>query len=1028
MPRLLKAAMSVLVCLMMSPLAAGLKEVNQQYTEMESAYAQLVQAQGEMSEAAHAARSSLIDAYWEDREFIKPLPLLRKSLAYLEQKDIKGPERGRVRWRLGKCLAVAGNHDEALPLLEETFAKRSEKFGVDDRKTIAAAIELGKTLYFLGLPERAIPLLEDAVKYSAQAWGEQHGKYAYAQMHLGSAYIAANRLDEALTHLREAYQIFDLRMGTTSRQTNLVRLSLAEAHRRAGRLDKAEKILRKAFSDFISKKGNETHQLTYALMSKLGQVLTAQGRYQEAEVLLVRSTELRKQHLGPDSLKTLRSMLTLATIYIEQKKGPEAEAVIRDALSHMQGKYGDDSRLGAQTNLLLARALVQQKKYDGAGQAYKKVGDYLATHATEANLSQGYKTGWGRLALLNGDADTAVTYLEEAVAIAVASRGEQHPKTTKVMTYLAEAYEKQGKYEEAVTTYRRAMAGSSGFLAARETFSQTGRLQQEASAQRYLISFMDLMVNAYQQHKKVGAEPVSESFSIAENARSRTLQQSMLGMTARAAARNQYLSELVRREQDIRLQLGVIEEQLIEAVTQGGTGDNKQGKRVEQQRRELQHELNKIGHEMSYQYPEYSRLMNPPPTEIGNVQALLAPGELMLAYYAQKDRTLLWSIDKQTTQLHVIPLGQAQLFARVQKIRTSLDVPIATLEDIPAYDTKLAYDLYQALIAPAGRQLETAKNLIIVPHGALLSLPFGALVTEAGNPAQQGLPFAEYRSVAWLAVKQAVNIMPSATAFVTMRKYAKHEPADNPFIGFGDPVFGSDSTQPSAKVATRGLRVAQRAAINTRNLKSLPNLPETRDELKKIALTLGSADDSLFLGKRATESNVRKASLKDFRVVAFATHGLVAGDLDGLDQPALALTIPDEATEGDDGLLQMGEVLGLELNADWVVLSACNTAAGDKSLANEGLTGLTQAFFYAGSRALLVSLWPVESTSTQLLTTSMFEAAKNNPALGRAASLQQARLRLINGQGYVQDGKEVFSYAHPIFWSAFIAVGEGGVN
>jgi CHAT domain-containing protein len=237
--------------------------------------------------------------------------------------------------------------------------------------------------------------------------------------------------------------------------------------------------------------------------------------------------------------------------------------------------------------------------------------------------------------------------------------------------------------------------------------------------------------------------------------------------------------------------------------------------------------------------------------------------------------------------------------------------------------------------------------------------------------------------------------MPSATALVTMRTYAKREPAEEPFIGFGDPLFGDRSDLAAAEVTTRGIRVAQRAVVNTRNIKGLPNLPETRDELKQIALTLGADENSLFLGENASEVNVKGADLKNYKVVAFATHGLVAGDLDGLEQPALALTPPDEGTEENDGLLQMGEVLGLEMNADWVVLSACNTASGDKSLANEGLTGLTQAFFYAGSRALLVSLWPVESTSTQNLTT---------------------------------EGKEVFSYAHPIFWSAFIAVGEGGSN
>jgi CHAT domain-containing protein len=144
-----------------------------------------------------------------------------------------------------------------------------------------------------------------------------------------------------------------------------------------------------------------------------------------------------------------------------------------------------------------------------------------------------------------------------------------------------------------------------------------------------------------------------------------------------------------------------------------------------------------------------------------------------------------------------------------------------------------------------------------------------------------------------------------------------------------------------------------------------------------------------------------------------------------LNQPALALTPPATPSEQDDGLLQMSEVLGLKLNADWVILSACNTAASDGSLHSDGLTGLAQAFFYAGSRAMLVSLWPVESTSTELLTTSMFDNNAGLKRYQRARALQVARMRLITGKGYMENGKELFSYAHPIFWSAFMIVGEG---
>jgi CHAT domain-containing protein len=207
----------------------------------------------------------------------------------------------------------------------------------------------------------------------------------------------------------------------------------------------------------------------------------------------------------------------------------------------------------------------------------------------------------------------------------------------------------------------------------------------------------------------------------------------------------------------------------------------------------------------------------------------------------------------------------------------------------------------------------------------------------------------------------------------------------------------------------------------------LPRLPETADEVRSIALAL-KADPAadVFLGAQATENQVRTMNLVDRRVVMFATHGLVPGDLDGLTQPALALSAPSVVGGGGDGLLTMDKILGLKLDADWVVLSACNTATADGAGA-EAVSGLGRAFFYAGARAVLVTNWPVETSSARTLTTDTFHRQATDPALSRAVALQQAMLGLIDGSGLVDAQKRtVFSYAHPIFWAPFSLVGDGG--
>jgi len=198
---------------------------------------------------------------------------------------------------------------------------------------------------------------------------------------------------------------------------------------------------------------------------------------------------------------------------------------------------------------------------------------------------------------------------------------------------------------------------------------------------------------------------------------------------------------------------------------------------------------------------------------------------------------------------------------------------------------------------------------------------------------------------------------------------------------------------------------------------ALPRLEDTADELKAVAAKLGAPASDIHLRSAASETNVKHARLSDYRVVYFATHGLIAGDVKGLGEPALALTIPREPSDLDDGLLTASEVAQLKMNADWVVLSACNTMAGDKPGA-EALSGLARAFFYAGTRALLVSHWAVESDAATRLTTATFEALKANPKIGRAEALRRAML------AYMSDTSNPRN-AYPAFWGPFSIVGEG---
>jgi CHAT domain-containing protein len=190
-----------------------------------------------------------------------------------------------------------------------------------------------------------------------------------------------------------------------------------------------------------------------------------------------------------------------------------------------------------------------------------------------------------------------------------------------------------------------------------------------------------------------------------------------------------------------------------------------------------------------------------------------------------------------------------------------------------------------------------------------------------------------------------------------------------------------------------------------------------------VARDLKALPGGVRLGVEATEREVKRLSasgeLAQYRMVHFATHGALAGELSGTHEPGLILTPPDAASEEDDGYLSASEIASLKLDADWVILSACNTAAAAATSA-EALSGLARAFIYAQARALLVSHWAVDSDAAVKLVTGAVRAIARDRRVGRAEALRRAMLTLIDRGSPHQ--------AHPAYWAPFVVVGEGAAG
>ncbi|MFH1489525.1 MAG: CHAT domain-containing protein [Pseudomonadota bacterium] len=782
---------------------------------------------------------------------------------------------------------------------------------------------------------------------------------------------------------------------------------LGENLRLQGRLVEAEIEARKAVIGALKSHGRYSAHTAFVLRG-LCEVIFEQGRYAESEVLARADIEIHRR------AGTARESFPLA----------KARAVLADAI-FAQSRWGD--------------AL---KTYDGILEDLK--GDrasYEEFIATKVNL-------W--LALIKGGRGSeALGHVRPAYERERGRLGETHYKTAEIRGVLGMALAATGDKEAALWEFSKAVPilirGSGGSEGGKETGTARGfRLGLILDAYIRLLS----EVRGTPLEARAGIDAAAEAFRLADAARGRTVKRALAASSARAAARDPVLADLGRKEQDALTQAEALDAILSNVLSApGGQQDPAIVRDLRSRIDQLAAARTALLKEIAARFPDYADLIDPKPVTIEQARANLRPGEALIATYVGEGGTCVWAIPHSGPPAFAsIGLDEKAIAHMVSVLRVSLDPQGGTLGSIPAFDLGTAFELYKTLLQPVEAGWKSAKNLLLVAHGALGFLPFSVLPVKQTVPGEEREPlFSNYRDVPWLARTHSVTVLPSVASLRTLRNLPAPDPGRQAFKGFGDPFFRLAQAQnagretdirPATPGITRGMPVkrrglttktAQQKEPDSAGIGSLPPLPDTAEEVRGIARALrADLEKDVFLGKAASEESVKSADLSKVKVLVFATHGLLPGELDGLTQPALALSAPEVTGGEEDGLLTMGEILGLRLNADWVVLSACNTGAGQGAGA-EAVSGMGRAFFYAGTRALLVSNWPVETTSAKTLTTELFRRQAGDPNLSRADALKGTMLDLIDRGGYVdKEGRMVFSYAHPVFWAPFSLVGDGG--
>ena len=506
-----------------------------------------------------------------------------------------------------------------------------------------------------------------------------------------------------------------------------------------------------------------------------------------------------------------------------------------------------------------------------------------------------------------------------------------------------------------------------------------------------------------------GQRLLAEMFETAQQGQGSVTSQEIARSTARLAenARDPRVGEAIRRRQDAGDRLAELTRQR-DAATQIANGQPPPGQtsrlppvsELDSSIDAARKQLADADAALQAASPNYGQLVQQV-APAADVLAALRPGEAFAGVALGRESGWVFLLRDGTVTAAPLGASPARIGELVKRFRDSVEPGAAGLKP---FDSAAAQGLYDAVLRPVAGKLAGADRLVVAPAGALLSVPFAALLT---GPAGTDLATAP-----WLIKQVAIAHVPAAANFVSLRRIAGTSRAAHPWFGLGN-------FRPASLVQAERTFPGPSCQESARLFAGLPPLPFAGKELEAARALLGGSPSDELVGAAYTVPAVRKAPLKDYRILHFASHALLPAELRCSEEPAVVTSAPPGAQNADGALLTASLVSGLDLDADAVILSACNSA-GPGGPAGESLSGLARAFFYAGARAMLVTHWSVNDQASAFLVADTLRRLKEGDG-GLAGSLRGAELGLLEAAGKQMPAE----LSHPFYWAPFALIGDG---
>jgi len=945
---------------------------------------------------------------------------------------------------LAVVIGEQGRHAEAEPYDRRALEARRRVLGPDDPDTLRSLSNLGNTLNQLGRFGEAEPLLSDAVARHDRVLGTNNLRTAAAYFNLGTALHGLGQYTESAAASRRALEIRSAALGPDHTDTLQTEANLATTLTALGQMDEAETLARKALAGQERRFG-ANHPQTINALQVLSTILAERGRRAEAAVMARRAWEISDRTLGAQHPSSLMRLSNLALLVPRE----EGEGLAREALELSAQNSGENHPNTINIGTNLAFILDELGRNDEAETLKRQMLEHARkalgrSHPDTARLINNLATSLDN----SGHYEEAAKLYGEAADAWKRTFGPVHPETLIAVANEANVLLKADRPLDALQPARDSLAGWLSLQGSASGAHEDTRAQRNAetrsagwrlaradwsAATQDGVEVRPLFTEAFEAIQAIGLDGAADA---------------MARSAARIAAGESGLEDVVRTWEEARERRDRLDAELASRF--GQSDENQTGADIailSREREKAQADVVSATAILKERFPRFFELVVPGALAVAELQGddgLLRESEalILLAPGQGDDPGFVFAVNRHLAAWARIPISAQILSNSIVHLHRQLDGGSGTRAAAAmnrtgpgGFDRTEAHALYDALFgAPHIREvIEGKEDWILSPQGILLSLPFNALVT--GEPEGADTDPVALRATPWLGLQRAISVLPSVAmirsrsiAPATVASAGGNEGATGSFFGLGDPAFSGGETVP---VLVADASLTQRSASErSSGVRGLPALPGTRAEVEAIAALFGPERSTVVLGAQATESRLMAESasgnLRRASTVLLATHGLIAGTFDSLAEPALALAPPrdgqmaqDGAGWEDDGLLTASEAARLDLNADWVILSACDTAAGSGPDAS-GLTGLARGFFYAGARSLLVSHWKVQDDATARLTTGAIRQKLADPTLDRARAFRDSMADIVADTGH--DGTSL-AFSHPSVWAPFQIIG-----